>query len=158
MPGPLSAQLIAAYETHADRMFRHCYLRLLSRDAAKQILEDTFVRAWSYLKSETGEGHRDLKTLLYRIANGYVESYREEHPDDELPASTLEDPKLPRVFLTTLRLLSSTERDLLVMHYVDCLEIQTIGQLTGLEGSATRKQLAHAEERLKSFQHSTHAR
>ncbi len=54
MPGPLSAQLIAAYETHADRMFRHCYLRLLSRDAAKQILEDTFVRAWSYLKSETG--------------------------------------------------------------------------------------------------------
>ncbi len=59
-----------AYEDYADAIFRHCYFRLSDRERAKELMQETFVKAWDYLAK--GEKIDNLRALLYRIATNLV--------------------------------------------------------------------------------------
>lgn len=70
-----SERFLAAYDAHADAIFRHCYFRLSDREKAMDLSQETFTRAWNYLAQ--GKEVQNFKPFLYRIAsNLIIEEYR----------------------------------------------------------------------------------
>ena len=73
----LERDFLAAYEANADALFRHCVMRVRNRDLAKDIVQETFTRTWSYL----AEGKRidHLRAFLYRtLQNCIVDTMRKK--------------------------------------------------------------------------------
>lgn len=60
-----------AYDQHADAIFRHCYLRVYDRELARDLTQETFMKAWNHY-GETEEKIENLKSLLYKIATNLI--------------------------------------------------------------------------------------
>lgn len=63
-------EFLKAYDAFADAIFRHCYFRVYSREEAKDLVQDTFIRTWEYLRD--GNTIENLKAFLYRVANNLI--------------------------------------------------------------------------------------
>ncbi|MES2953299.1 MAG: RNA polymerase sigma factor [Patescibacteria group bacterium] len=66
----MQSDFLKAYDEYADAIFRHCYFRISDREKAKDITQETFLRAWHYLT----EGHtiNTMRSFLYRVANNLI--------------------------------------------------------------------------------------
>lgn len=66
----------AVFDEHADALFRHAYFRVSSREKARDITQDTFIRAWDALQ-KNGEAIHSWKPFLFRILNNLIiDEYR----------------------------------------------------------------------------------
>lgn len=65
-------QFAKAYDQHADAIFRHCCLRVRDRELAKDLTQETFMKAWKYYSEGEGEKIENLKALLYKIATNLI--------------------------------------------------------------------------------------
>lgn len=68
---------LEAFDAHADSLFRHACFRLSDRERARDLTQDTFLKAWDYL--EGGGEIQNIKSFLYRILhNLIVDEYRKK--------------------------------------------------------------------------------
>lgn len=68
---------LAAFDEHADALFRHAYFRVSDRERAKDLVQDTFMRAWEYIAR--GEEIQQWKPFLYRVlGNLIIDEYRKK--------------------------------------------------------------------------------
>ncbi len=65
-------QFAKAYDQHADAIFRHCCLRVYDRELAKDLMQETFMKAWKYYSEGEGEKIENIKALLYKIATNLI--------------------------------------------------------------------------------------
>lgn len=128
---------IKAYDDHSDAIFRHCYFRVFERERAKELMQETFIKTWEYLRS--GAKVDNLRAFLYRVATNVIidESRRKKSLSlDKLQESGF-DPKddtHDRLlnFIEggeLIRLLEEIEpkyREALTMRYVEDLDIKEI--------------------------------
>lgn len=158
---PSPADLIAAaYDSYADAIFRHCALRLFSRERAKELMQDTFIRTFEYVRK--GHAVENMRALLYRIANNLIiDDIRRRHEesldaleeagfspmgdDGTAGARSMED---ERVRLT-LQKLPTEERDLIILRYVDGMKPQEIASLRGLSANVVSVRLHRAMQTLR---------
>jgi len=63
----MEKEFLAAYDANADALFRHCVARVRDRELAKDIVQETFARTWTYLAD--GKEVEHLKAFLYRTLN-----------------------------------------------------------------------------------------
>jgi len=66
----LEADFLAAYDQHSDALFRHVLLRARDREAATDIVQETFSRAWLYMSQ--GKEIEYMRAFLYRVANNLI--------------------------------------------------------------------------------------
>ena len=66
----LEQEFLAAYEAHADALFRHCMLRIRDREAARDIVQEAFSRTWRYLSE--GKKIDYIRAFLYRVASNLI--------------------------------------------------------------------------------------
>jgi RNA polymerase sigma-70 factor, ECF subfamily len=72
---PLEEQFLAAYDAHADAIFRFCYAQCGNRELAHDLTQEAFVRTWQYLSS--GKRIAQPKPFLYKIArNACIDHFR----------------------------------------------------------------------------------
>lgn len=70
-------KFIEAYDTYADAIFRHCFIRISNREKAKDIMQDTFTRTWEYIAK--GNEIKNIRAFLFRVANNIiVDTYRKK--------------------------------------------------------------------------------
>lgn len=75
MDSQREAQFLDSYREHTDALFRYCYFKTLNRDEAKDMLQETFVKTWEYIRN--GGEVINMKAFLYRTAhNIVVDHYR----------------------------------------------------------------------------------
>ncbi len=74
-----------AYDQYADSLFRHCYFRLYDRELAKDLVQETYCKAWDYMAK--GNEVRNLRALLYRIATNLII----DHVRARKPISSIEE-------------------------------------------------------------------
>lgn len=87
---------LEAFDAHADSLFRHACFRLSDRERARDLTQDTFLKAWDYL--EGGGEIQNIKSFLYRILhNLIIDEYRrkssgslDELLEDEAVAPAIE--------------------------------------------------------------------
>lgn len=64
-------EFLKAYEAYSDAIFRYCYFRVYNRERARELSQETFMKAWEYL-SRTGKKIDNLRAFLYKIATNLI--------------------------------------------------------------------------------------
>jgi RNA polymerase sigma-70 factor (ECF subfamily) len=136
------AQFLAAYDTHADAIFRFCYAHLGNRDRAKDAVQETFVRIWAYLAK--GKRIDAMKPFIYRTARNFLidQARRPQFASldalrdggfDVADERTL-DPAISADASRAIRLASSLDtqyRDAVLLRYVTGMMPKDIAAVTG---------------------------
>ncbi|MBI5151986.1 RNA polymerase sigma factor [Candidatus Peregrinibacteria bacterium] len=135
-------QFLKAYDSYADNIFRHCYFRMSNRERAKELMQETFVKAWIYM-SRGGEV-KNIKAFLYKIANNLiVDEYRrkkelalEEMQHRQIAMSESWHEKVHSKIeaesaLKILNSISAKYQKIVLMRLVDDLSIKEIASILG---------------------------
>jgi RNA polymerase sigma-70 factor (ECF subfamily) len=155
------------YDTYGDAIFRHLYLRLGDRDRAKELTQDVFMRAWQYVSQ--GKTIEHERAWLYRAAhNAFVNEIRTDKrtysyesmveetgfdvADETADTSDQAD---HRELLEYLDQLKDSYRQVLVMRYIDDLDVIEIAKLLNESETNISMRLKRALEKLRTLYESS---
>jgi RNA polymerase sigma factor (sigma-70 family) len=63
------------FESYSDELFRHAFFRVSDREKAVEMVQDTYLKAWEYVRK--GEHIRELRPFLYRtLRHLIIDEYR----------------------------------------------------------------------------------
>jgi len=157
-------EFIAAYDQFSDAIYRHVYFRVYNREAAKDLMQDTFARTWDYLRK--GKEVQNLKAFLYKVANNLIiDEYRKkkEISLDGLQKNgfDVESPDQIKIVQEVennhaLKLVSKLEphhRDIIVMRYVNDLTIKEIAEIIGQSENVVSVRINRGVKELKKLLH-----
>ncbi|MBI4132802.1 MAG: RNA polymerase sigma factor [Candidatus Sungbacteria bacterium] len=158
------AQFISLYDTLSDALFRHCYFRVNEREWAKDLVQEAFVRTWTYLAA--GNRIENPTAFLYRVVNNLIiDSWRHKGTAslslDELGQRGFdarddadERTKINTEIAAMLRMLdrlSPEDREIIVFRYVDDLGPKEIAEIVGASENAVSVRLHRAVNRLRKY-------
>ncbi|OHA83678.1 MAG: hypothetical protein A2408_02495 [Candidatus Yonathbacteria bacterium RIFOXYC1_FULL_52_10] len=144
----IERDFLAAYDAHADALFRHCLFRLSDRERAKELTQETFTRTWEYMITHPDEAVENIRALLYRIArNMIIDEYRSHKrynqsldalsedegfdlPDGDAHGAIVRGAEMSRLF-TLMDDLPNAAREVLALRYSDDMAVKEIAELLG---------------------------
>lgn len=147
--GADEAAFSLVYETYAEAIWRHAYVRVSSREIAEDIASQTFLKAWDYIRKRK-RPIDNIQSFLYRICNNLVIDFYRARAKDALPMNveienTIRSKKdtgetvqvvLELEFIRgAIDRLKEPYRQVLVWRYMDELEIGEISNLSGRNAS-----------------------
>jgi RNA polymerase sigma-70 factor (ECF subfamily) len=153
-----------AYDQHADAIFRHCYLRVYDRELARDLMQETFTKAWKYY-AESEEEIENLKALLYKIATNLIidhsrrpASKNTESLEDlveiglepgEDRSESLNDELDAKEALKVLSYLKEEFREILMLRYLSDLSIKQTAQALSISENLVSVRLNRALQELR---------
>jgi RNA polymerase sigma-70 factor (ECF subfamily) len=153
-----------AYQDYSDAIFRHCYFRVFDREQGKEIMQEAFMRAWTYLAD--GKTVDNMRAFLYRIANNLIIDYVRKKKEVSLDDLQMQgfDPAFDAVsdmqrkvdestILANLGFLEKDYRDALVMRYIDGLSPAEIADIVGESPNTISVRLHRGLKQLRSHLH-----
>ncbi|MFO0718883.1 MAG: RNA polymerase sigma factor [Candidatus Paceibacterota bacterium] len=166
MDSQREAQFLDSYREHTDALFRYCYFKTLNRDEAKDMLQETFVKTWEYIRN--GGEVINMKAFLYRTAhNIVVDHYRkkkavsldnlfEEGFDVSNENDTVQDLENKIDGAEAIKLLNQIPkayRDVVYMQYVDGLGVKEIADILGESPNNISVKIHRGLEKIKKLYH-----
>lgn len=157
-------EFLAAYDAFADAIFRHCYMRVSDRDRAKDLMQETFTRAWKYIAE--GKTVDNVRAFLYRVANNLIvdESRKKKGVSLDQLSEVGFDPKDPNMgsdaveakmdaerILAFVERVASPYREALVMRYVDGFSVKEIADILGETANTVSVRIHRGVKMLKNF-------
>jgi len=158
-------KFLAAYDDYADAIFRHCALRLYDRELGRDLMQETFLRAWQTLAK--GTDVTQIRAFLYKIANNLIidtvrrrklrtvdslEDMREEQgfdlPDREPDPARYTEGKF---VLGSIDKLEEPYRTAIIMRYVDDLPPKDIADLLGVTPNVVSVRIHRGLDQLSSL-------
>ena len=126
-----------------DKIYRFCYYRLLNREMAEDLTQETFLRYFSGNYREEGKEIRYLYTIARNLC---IEEYRkrkmESLPETVSDEGEQSEKMLERVHIRdAIMKLHEDDRDLLVMRFLNETSISEISRITGLSRFALYRKL-----------------
>lgn len=149
----------ALYDAHVDRIYRLAHRLAGEEDAARDITQDTFIRAFQRLDQFRGEA--SLSTWLHRIAFSVAANARKagkrrearEEPLDEgvvlIAAPRRSEPDLTQRLAEAIDALPEGCRTVFVMHDVEGYTHEEIGAALGIQSGTSKAQLFRARAKLR---------
>lgn len=162
--GNKEQQLIEAYNTHADALFRYCIFKLNDREHAKDLVQETFVRAWQYLSRDGIVNN--FKAFLYKImTNLVIDEYRKRATPDSLETLREEegfDPSMDDTdrwadvidgaqAIEMLKEMPAPYGEAVFMRYVQELSLSEIATITGERENTVAVHIHRGLEKLKKL-------
>ncbi len=158
------------YDEYAKKIWAHIFVRVRLREEANDLSSQVFFKTWEYVKK--GNTITNTKSFLYRTAdNCIVDWYRsrknlapdalESERDGYEPAYTERFDEVIHAqtragdVYRALDVLSEKERSLLLMRFVEELEISEISQITGKTAGAVTVALHRALKNLRQTMESS---
>ena len=160
-PQSLEEEFLQAYDQYADAIFRHCYFRVFDRERGKDLMQDTFMRAWEYIAK--GEKVLNMRAFLYRVANNLIvdearkkkEASLEKLQEEGFDPST-DDTQHWKNRIDSDRVLESlvhideSYRSILVMRFVNDLSPSEIAEITGESANTISVRIYRGLKQLRS--------
>lgn len=162
---------LQAFDEYADALFRHARFRLASRERATDLVQDTFIKAWDYLRDGGEVEH--WKSFLYRVLNNLIiDEYRrtkeesldalmEESPLAENPLlasegrTEIEEHADTKLLMEHIRArlpdLPDSYRTVLTMRYIDGFSPKEISQMLGLSENVVSVRIHRGVTRLREL-------
>ena len=156
-------QFLCWYKEYADAIFRHCAFRLSSREKAKDVTQEVFIRLWNYVRE--GKDVRNIKSLLYKIANNLIiDEYRrkETYSLDRLQEESgfdigfddrerIESEDELRNLRKVIDTIPEQYREAFIMRHIDGLSIKEISKITGDSENIISVRVHRAIEKIKKL-------
>ena len=171
MTVPYEDEFLEAFDTYADGLFRHAYFRLSNRERAADLTQETFLKAWEYIR-EKNEIHH-WKGFLYRILNNLIideyrkkkeESLDELMEDDPIHADALvaegsraeKEERLNDEFMieklrSLIPKLPEQHRVVLSLRYFDGFSLKEMAALMSLSENVVSVRIHRAVARLRAL-------
>lgn len=158
-------EFLAAYDAYADAIFRMCYAKTGNRDEAKDLSQETFVRAWAELCK--GKEIRDMRPFLYTVARNLVKDYyKRKKPvlERDLPEGVLEMAPSEgnqallaeaELMARAVRALAEPYRESLILHLIEGLPVQEIALRLGERPNTISVRVKRGLEKVRSALHIT---
>lgn len=156
-------RFVKAYDEHLEAIFRFCFFRTNNRDLSKDLAQDTFMRAWRYIKM--GNNVENMRALLYKIAgNTVVDWYRKRKNQSletlmesgfdpaDTEASTDKHAEIQAI-LTHVEKLSVEDQHLVVWHYVEGLTAGEIANTLKQNKNTVSVKIHRAVVKLRKILH-----
>lgn len=150
------------YQEHADAIFRHCYFRVQERERAKDIVQNTFVKAWEYLSG--GGEIKNMKAFLYKVASNQIIDYYRSHKELSLDqllekgfqvkgegGNTFEDKVDAETIRGLLTQLKEGYREVMVLRYIDGYKPREMAELMGEDVNTVSVRLHRAAQVFKKI-------
>jgi RNA polymerase sigma-70 factor, ECF subfamily len=155
-------QYAVIVERYQRALYRHAVAMVLDHDAAADMVQDAFVRAYTNLK-DCRDRHRFRAWLFRTLRNrclDYLKEPRRGHVrfDDAQPLLSSADGPAAFVDRRELRLditralaqLPPEQREAFVMHYVDGMEYDTMADVLDVSVSALKMRALRARQALSA--------
>ncbi len=155
----MEKEFVALYDTHSDALFRYISSKMQDRERAKELLQDAFTKYWDYTR--TGAELDNKRAFLYRIAHNLViDDRRKKKPDysldymmeegfdvktDSRAEAEIEASDVAR----HLEKLPANYKEVLVMRYIDDLEIPEIAEILNEAENTVSVRLHRAIKKLR---------
>lgn len=166
-PEETRASFEAAYDELLEPLFRYFLYRLEDRDRARELAQETFMKAWAYLAS--GREVRAMRPFLYTTAgNLFKNELRAKRPAVSLERimekgfDVGDDRQRPerlaeaRLLAGRLDELNPRYREILLLRYADGLSNREIAAALGKSESAVAVTIHRALAKLRAL-HDHHA-
>lgn len=154
--------LLKAYEDYADAIFRYCFVRIRHRELARDLMQDTFIKTWDYLRN--GNQVNNIRAFLYKVANNLIIDYSRKKKEasldalmdqgfdasgteEEVMATTID----AQYVVKMLTRLDEKYRDVIYYRYVDDLPIQEIAEIIGESDNVVSVRLHRGIQQLKKL-------
>lgn len=151
------------FDFYHEKIYRFVYLKVATIQDAEDIVAETFLKAWQYIKE--GKKIASLQAFLYQVArNLVVDFYRrkgtptESLDDVEITIAdrsdlSLEEKMVLKSDMTkvegALRTLKDTYREVIVLHFLNELSLSETAKVIGKTPGATRVLLHRGMKALK---------
>ncbi|MDD5110893.1 MAG: sigma-70 family RNA polymerase sigma factor [Patescibacteria group bacterium] len=156
---------IAAYEKYADAIFRYCYFRVYERETAKELVQETFFRAWRHVAE--GNEIRQLRAFLYATARHCIIDYHRKRKETSLDALQERgfEPAADGIAqhlqirldldraVAIMRQLDEPYREAVLLRYVDGLTPREIAEITGDSVNVISVRIHRGITQLRKFLH-----
>ncbi|PIR89287.1 MAG: hypothetical protein COU07_00085 [Candidatus Harrisonbacteria bacterium CG10_big_fil_rev_8_21_14_0_10_40_38] len=153
----------SAYQSYSDDLFRYCFFKTSNPDTAKEIVQETFMRAMQYLSN--GNEIKNTKAFLFTTSrNLVIDWYKKKRytkPIDELtdadiyPASekayNLSSIVEKNEVLNAIDGLDSNYKEVLIMRYISGLKIREIADLLKENQSTITMRIRRGIDKLKTL-------
>lgn len=137
----IADQFTKACEEHSDALFRYCFFKIRDREAAKDFVQETFMRTWTCMSK--GEEIKNIRAFFYRIlSNLIIDEYRRKKimSLDSLceggfepianEAENVENKIDGKIALMMLDKIPKMYKEIIFMRYVQDLSIEEIADIT----------------------------
>ena len=142
-----------------EPLYRYIYIRCgYNRELAEDITQDIFVKAWEK-RSTFNSSKSTLKNWIYIIArNHIIDLYRKKKVslksfDEDIHIKDLnisiEDEVVLGDILKNLEKLKEKEKEVIVLRYVQDLDIEAISKIIGKSRNTTKVMIHRAIKKLK---------
>ena len=158
----MKQEFISAFDQHSDALFRQCFFKVHDREIAKDILQDTFMKAWKYIVE--GGNVTNMKAFLYKILNNLIiDEYRKKKSQSldalqedgfepkAIESSPLEDKIDGAKALTLINKLPEPYKDPVFLKFVNGLEINEIAEITGESENTVSVHIHRGLKKLKEL-------
>jgi RNA polymerase sigma-70 factor, ECF subfamily len=157
----LEQEFEKAYNDYSDAIFRHCYFRVFDRERGKDLMQETFMRTWTFLSE--GKKVDNMRAFLYRVANNLIVDHVRKKKEASLDAmqeagwdpgyDQTEDMQKrieQRNIMETLHTMDEGYREVLVMRYVDGLPPADIADILGESANTVSVRLHRGIKQLRA--------
>jgi RNA polymerase sigma-70 factor (ECF subfamily) len=155
-------QFEKAYNDYADAIFRHCYFRVFDRERGKELMQEAFMRAWTYICD--GKKIDNMRAFLYRVANNLIVD--EVRKKKEVSLNALQekgwDPGYDQTpdmqkhieqgkILKALMHMDKEYQEVLIMRYIDGLPPADIAEVMGESANTISVRLHRGIKQLRAY-------
>lgn len=158
-------EFLKIYEDFSDAIFRHCYFRVFNRELAKDLTQEVFIKIWEYVVK--GGEIENPKAFLYKTANNLIIDNSRKNSKKELSLEELResgqminDPVYRDSFqerleakdmLKILDKLDSSDKEIVVMRYIDELTPKEIAEISDLSENAVSVRIHRAIKKIRNL-------
>lgn len=142
-------------EEQYDKIYRYCYFKVHNRETAEDITQEAFLHFFeSGTYQDTGRSLQYLYTIARNLCTDEYRRRRTEPLDDSFPKGYAEDSTEDTITARlsvrlALAALEETDRELLLLRYVNETPVSVIASLLGISRFAVRRRVMQAVRNLK---------
>jgi len=146
------------YDQYIAKIYRFIFFKVGRAEDAEDLASETFLKTWQYINE--GKPVKNLNALLYSVArNLVIDHFRSKKTrieavlDDEILENIGDENRLVKNLeigqemkniLLSLRSLKDEYREVIVMHYIDELQVGEIAEILGKTSGNVRVTLHRA--------------
>ena len=160
-------QFAEAYTKYSEDLFRYGFFRVNDRELAKDLIQETFMKAWRYMEKDPASV-LNIRAFLYKIlGNLIIDQYRKRR--DEASLEVLHEEGFDPAFDDTsrwadvldgeqarvlLKQVPEPYREAVLLRYVEDLSLTEIAKITGVSQNTISVRVHRGIDKLREIYNS----
>ncbi|MDO8269143.1 MAG: RNA polymerase sigma factor [Candidatus Levybacteria bacterium] len=150
------------YQKYFQKIFRYCKINLKNEELAKDICQESFVKAYKKLKDFKTDGQWSIQAFLFTIARNLIIDHsrrkKEASIEDYENLQSMEDPyedserrENIQKIRTVLSKLEEVDRQIVILRYFEEMPSLEVAKILGIKDGALRVRTFRVMQKVKDI-------